>query len=122
VEAWTVRESLAGRYRLFINFGGKPYWCMFDYAVSPTHGNELAAIEITADADNVTQKWFPDIRQGMLRGFAEERERGREFVGIRIEVRKVHEHPIDTTARGCERYGASFVRDLLSSNAVPVVA
>jgi hypothetical protein len=95
---------------------------MFDYVVSPTHGHERPEIELSVGADDVSSRWFPHIRDGMLRGLAEERERGRELVGTRIEVQKVHEHQVDTTVRACERYGFSFVIDLMSGKAVPVVA
>ena len=122
MESWTVRESHGARYRLMINHGGQSYWCMFDYLVSPTPGNGQTEIELSADADAVSIKWFPHLRNGMLRGLVEERERGRELVGTRIEVQKVYEHSVDTTARGCETYGFNFVIDLMSGKAVPVVA
>jgi hypothetical protein len=49
----------------------------------------------------------------MLRGLEADRELGRVWSGVRVEVRKVYTHPTDTTARGCERYGFSFVLDEL---------
>ena len=41
-----------------------------------------------------------------------DREHGREWVGVQVEVRKIHTHAIATTEIGCERYGALFVSEL----------
>jgi hypothetical protein len=93
---------------------------MFDYAVLPVSDVCLLRIELSADADDVSRKWFPHLHQGMVRGLMEAQERGRQLVGARVEVQKVYEHSVDTTARGCERYGHSFVCDLIWNWAVPV--
>lgn len=122
MELWTVREPLSGRYRLMINFGGRPYWCMFDYAVLPVSDVHLVRIELSAGTDDVSRKWFPHLRQGMICGLMEAQERGRRLVGTRVEVQKVYEHSVDTTAHGCERYGHSFICDLIWKRAVQVDA
>jgi len=118
VERWTVTESFAGRHRPHIVHGGKPYWCMFDYAVSPVPECDGVEVCLAAGADEGTAEWFPHIRRGILRGYEAARNHGREPVGIRVEIRKVHTHPIDTTAPGCERYGYSFMVDLVQHRCV----
>jgi hypothetical protein len=75
-------------------------------------------IGLAGDADAVSAEWFPHLQQGMLRGLEAAREHGREWVGVRVEVRKVHTHPTDTTARGCERYGFEFALDELPRRGV----
>ena len=113
MERWTVAELSDGRYRLHINHGGTPFWCMFDFEVQPAPECGGVDVQLAADADSLSAEWFPYLRQGMLRGLEKAREHGREWAGVRVEVRKVHTHPTDTTARGCERYGFSFVLDEL---------
>lgn len=110
MERWTIAEPFDGRYRLHISFGGGGrFWCMFDFAVHPEPGTAGVEVELGAGADAASVEWFPHIRAGMLRGLQSERERGREWVGIRVEVRRVHTHPLDTTSNGCEYYGFHFV-------------
>jgi hypothetical protein len=46
------------------------------------------------------------------------REHGRAWAGVWVEVRQVHAHPTDTTARGCERYGFEFALDELPRRGV----
>jgi hypothetical protein len=108
VERWTIAEPSDGRYRLHINHGGTPYWCMFDFAVLPAPECSGVEVWLAADADPVSAEWFPHLRRGMLRGLEAAREHGRGWVGVQVEVRKVHAHPTDTTARGCERYEFEF--------------
>jgi hypothetical protein len=91
---------------------------MFDFAVRPAPECGGVEIGLTADADPVSAEWFPHLRQGMLRGLETAREHGREWAGVRVEVRKVHTHPIDTTTRGCERYGFEFALDELPRRGV----
>jgi hypothetical protein len=38
--------------------------------------------------------------------------------GVRVEVAKIHTHPVDTTAQGCERYGSMFIVQLGRHRAV----
>lgn len=118
MERLTVAECSDGRFRLIVNHGGSPYWCMFDFAVLPVPGE--VHIVLSADAEDVSAEWFPHIRQGMLRGLEAARENGREWIGVRIEIRKIHTHPIATSPRGCERYGFMFVFDELPRRGVPV--
>lgn len=118
VERWTITEPSDGRYHLHINHGGTPYWCMFDFAVRPAPGCDGVEFALAADADSVSAEWFPHLRRGMLRGLATAREHGRVWAGARVEVRKVHTHPTDTTAVGCERYGFSFAFDELPHRGV----
>jgi hypothetical protein len=118
VERWTIAEPSDGRYRLHINHGGTPYWCMFDFAILPAPDRVGVEFALAIQADSVSAEWFPHLHRGMLRGLETAREYGREWVGVRIEVRRVHTHPTDTTARGCERYGFSFVLDELWSRGV----
>ena len=120
MERWTLGQLLAGRYRLHIQFGGRPFWCMFDYAVTPAPESEAVEIALANVADLVSVEWFPHLKRGMEQGLAEAEQRGRRLVGVRITVQKVHEHPTDTTAYGCERYGWSFADDLVWHRAVPV--
>ena len=112
MDRWTIQEPFSGQYRLMINHGGSPFWCMMDFAVWPEHISEEVTIS-TIDADDVTLKWFPYLRLGMLRGLAKARDSGAEWSGIRIEIQKIYAHPIDTTAQGCENYGFSFILDRL---------
>jgi hypothetical protein len=86
---------------------------MFDFSVR--HAPECGGVELglAADADAVSAEWFPHLRQGIVRGLETAREHGREWDGVRVEVRKVHAHPINTTARWCERYGFEFALDEL---------
>jgi len=118
VERWTVAEPSDGRFRRHINHGGTPYWCMFDFAVLPAP--ECCGVEVALadDADPVTAEWFPHRRRGILRGLEVAREHSREWAGARVEVRKVHTHATDTTARGCERYGFEFAVDELPRRSV----
>ena len=69
-------------------------------------------IALAASADDVSVEWFPHLRRGMLRGAEWDHERGVEWAGVRVEIRKIYTHPIDTTARGCEFHGVSFIGDL----------
>jgi len=93
---------------------------MFDFAVLPAPECSAVEVWLAADADPVSAEWFPCLQRGMLRGLATAREHGREWFGVRIEVRKVHTHPTDTTARGCESYGFSFALDELPRRGVPI--
>lgn len=108
---------------MHINFGGSErYWCMFDFAVSPNSSGGAVEVELAADADVDTIKWFPYIQRGMMRGLEGVREDGCELVGIRIVVYKIHTHEIDTTEKGCERYGAMFVGFELRHRTVSIPA
>src|SRR5689334_18483656 len=62
VERWTLKELLTGRYRLHIQFGGRPFWCMFDYAAAPTQGSEAVEIVLADGADLVSAIWFPPLK------------------------------------------------------------
>ena len=119
MERWTIAKLLSGRFRLHIQFGGRPFWCMFDYAVTPVPEVEAVAIVLAAGPDLVSAEWFPHLRRGIVRGLAEAEKRGRRLIGVRVTVRKFYEHPTDTTAYGCERYGRSFAHDLVWHQAVP---
>ena len=120
MERRTVLEPLEGRYRLHIQFGGRPYWCMFDYVVSPQVDDGVEIVLAATAPDAVSSHWFPHIRKGMIRGLAEAEERGRRLVGVRIEVQKVFQHDVDTTEQGCERYGSSFMTSLIWDRSAPV--
>ena len=116
MEQWTVSEPFEGLFRMHINFGGsEPFWCMFDFAVSPDASLREVDVKLAADADAETVKWFIPLRRGIMRAVARQREEGREYVGIRIVVSKIHAYDIDTTEKGCERYGAMFVASTLNS-------
>jgi hypothetical protein len=118
VERWTIAEPSDGRYRLHINHGGRPDWCMFEFAVLPAPASSEVEVGLAADADPASAEWFPHLRRGMLRGLAAAREHGRKWAGARVEVRKVHTHPVDTTAHGCERYAFTFVVEELPARGV----
>jgi hypothetical protein len=120
MERWTLTQSFSGRYRLHIQFGGRPFWCMFDYAAAPEPLSEGVEITLADGADRVSADWFPHLKRGMEQGLAEAEQRGRRLVGVRVTVQKIHEHPVDTTAYGCERYGCSFTNALVWHRAVPV--
>jgi hypothetical protein len=120
VERWTIAEPSHGRNRLHINYGGRPYWCMFDFAVVPAPGTDGVEVGLAADADAASAEWSPHLRRGMLRGLEADREQGREWVAVRVEVRKIHAHPVDTTVRGCERYGFTFILEELPARGVPL--
>jgi hypothetical protein len=93
---------------------------MFDYSATPAPGAEAVEILLADGADLVSAGWFPHLKRGMERGLAEAEQRGRQLVGVRVTVQKVHEHPTDTTEYGCERYGRSFTSDLIWHLSVPV--
>lgn len=112
MERRTIVEPHADRFRMHINFGGRPFWCMFDYAVEPAPGREGMRVVMAAGADQDTVRWFDDLRRGMETGWAELQRDGLLLTGVRVVVTKIHAHPIDTTAAGCERYGRAFVMDL----------
>ncbi|WP_020475680.1 hypothetical protein [Zavarzinella formosa] len=118
MERWTITEASDGRYRLHINHGGKPFWCMFDFTVRPAPGCDGVEFVLASDADPMSAEWFPHLHRGMLCGLDTARVHGRVWAGARVEVRKVHTHPIDTTARGCEFYGFNFVLDVLPCRGV----
>lgn len=120
MERWTIAKPSDGRYRRHINHGGAPYWCMFDFAVRPVPDCGGVGVELAADADPVSAKWFAHLRQGILRGLEAARAHGREWAGMRVEVCKVHAHPTDTTPLGCERYGFTFVHDELPHHGVQI--
>jgi len=121
MEQWTISEPHTDRFRLSIDFGGRPYWCMFDYIVAPVPACEGIEIVIRADPNADTEQWFPDLKRGMEMGWASLREEsGQLLTGVRITVTKIHTHPVDTTARGCERYGWAFIVELVRSRAVQV--
>jgi hypothetical protein len=113
MERWTITEPFAGKFRRRINFGGRPFWCMFDYSVSPAPEHGGVEITLADESDATSAQWFPWIRQGMVRGLDTARQHGREFVGVCVIVRKVYTHPVDSTERGCESYGFAFVIDEL---------
>jgi hypothetical protein len=51
VEQCTIPEPITGRFRLLINFGGRAFWCMFDYAARPAPRVDGVGVEITRAAD-----------------------------------------------------------------------
>lgn len=114
MQRYTIAERLEGRYRLHINHGGQPFWCMFDYVISPDSQSGDAEIHLATGADSETIVWFAHLRRGMLAGLERASIYGQQWVGVRIEVRKVFSHPIDTTAQACEYYGLRFVHEELS--------
>ena len=119
MERWTITERLADRFRLSINFGGRAFWCMFDYIASADP--EVDGIEVltSATVDSDTAEWFPHIKRGMEEGREQlKKHYGRLLTGVRIEVTKIHTHPIDTTVHGCERYGSEFIVQLGRNHAV----
>ncbi len=120
MEHWTIPEPLVGRFRLHIQFGGQPFWCMFDYVLTPAPLNEPVEVTLAEGADFVSQEWFPHIRRGIVRGLAEAEERVRELVGVRVEIQKVYDHLVDTTSQGCELYGQRFADDLVWRRSLPV--
>jgi hypothetical protein len=81
---------------------------MFDYRMRPAPECVGMEIALAVGADAVTAELFPHLSRGMFRGLTSEIEQGRVWTGVRVEVQKIHTHPIDTTAQGCERYGFSF--------------
>lgn len=108
MERWTIHQPSAGRYSLRINHGGERFWCMFDYRLQPLPEFDGVKVQLTTDADTESAEWFPHLRLGILRGMDVMRERNCVWVGIRVEVCKIHTHITDTTARSCEYYGFSF--------------
>lgn len=92
---------------------------MFDYAIAPVPGQEGFKVVAGADADEETVRWFPDLKRGMEAGWLILQERYARFLnGVRVEVTKIHTHPVDTTAQGCERYGSMFIEQLGRDRAV----
>jgi hypothetical protein len=114
----TLSKAFAGHYRPIVEHGGRPTWCSFEFAMSPLPECKTIEVSIAADADGKTVEWFPHIQRGMLRECAALRDEGSELSGIRVEIRKIHTHAIDTTAACCERYGRDFVLQLLRHHCV----
>lgn len=86
---------------------------MFDYVVTPDPGVEEMTVAIVVNADAETVIWFPHIERGMQDGCKVLLDQyGRSLSGVRIEVKKVHSHPVDTNAEVCKRYGSQFVVNL----------
>jgi hypothetical protein len=120
VERWKIPDVLAGRYRRHINFGGRGYWCMFDYTARPASGLDTLMVEVAEGADADTARWFPHLKRGMESGWRVLQDHyGRLLVGVRVEVTKVYAHLVDTTPLGCERYGSEFIEGLGRFRAVP---
>lgn len=117
---WTMTKPTEGQYRLCINHGGKPFWCMFDYAVLLAPECDGVEIGLANDADAISAEWFPHLQRGMLQGLARLHESDDELFGMRVEIRKIYTHLTDTTARGCESYGRSFVWDVLRCGSVQI--
>lgn len=120
MQRWTVMESFTGRYRRLINHGGLSFWCMFDYSVTLDPEANAVVVSLNSEADSKSQEWFPHLHRGIMRGCEMSTERGRELMGIRIEISKIYTHPIDTTADSCEQYGLHFILDEVDSRSVPV--
>jgi hypothetical protein len=118
VERWTIPSPSSGRYRLHVNHGGSGFWCMFDYVLCP--GPECAGVEVylSKGADASSVNWFPHLRKGMFAGIESACDQGIEWVFLRIEVQKIYSHPNDTTVRGCEYYGSSFIGSVLQTRGV----
>ena len=120
VERWTINESFDGHYRPYVKHGGRSFWCAFDYAVLVAPQIAKLVIELVSGASPESVKWFPDLHRGMLRGCEALQKQGRELIGIRIEVRDIHVHPIDTTAHACEYYGQSFILSTFTESACEI--
>ena len=105
----------SGKYKLHINSGGsEKFWCAFDYTVRRLDGEGDFIVEIGADPDDSTVRWFPSLRKGMETTFVELIPSKGFDVGFCVTIGKIYSHPVDTTEKGCEYYGASFVRSFLS--------
>lgn len=113
MEQWTCAEPTTGRFNPHINHGGMPFWCMFDYAIRPAPKCGGIEFVLAEDADPDSRQWYPHLLQGFERGLEAERDRGHIWVGVEVEIRKIHTHPNVTTVSGCEFYGASFVCHVL---------
>lgn len=120
MERWTIAEPFEGRYRRIINFGGRGYWCMFDFVVRPDVSCDRVEVELADSSDAESVEWFPHLRRGMLRAVDEVLASGRKWVGVRVVVRKVYTHSVDTTAYGCEQYGHAFVYHKLEDRGVRI--
>jgi hypothetical protein len=86
---------------------------MFDFAIQPAPELRGVLVELATNADALSAEWFPHLRRGMTEGLEAARERGREWIGLRIEVRRIHIHLVATTADACDRYGRRFIVDRL---------
>ena len=113
MEYWTIYEPLEGRYRLLINFGGRGFWCEFDYLVLHAEGLEGVEVVHPATPDGELRTWFPSISRGIDRAIQTFREKGRLIVMFHIEITKVYTHPVSTTEHGCESYGFRFFHDIV---------
>lgn len=83
---------------------------MFDYAAIPAPEVEGIHITTSSNADSVTVRWFPDLLRGMEAGWMMLQEHyARLLTGVRVEIRKIYEHQVDTTSIGCEYYGKMFI-------------
>ena len=95
---------------------------MFDYVVTPVPAVDGVEIVVGSAADADTAKWFPDLKRGMEAGWVSlQKHDGHILSGVRVEVTKIHAHPMDTTACGCERYGRIFIIELGRHRAIRVM-
>lgn len=102
-------------------------WCSFDYVLRPDPTVPGIEVQIGDAPDEVTVKWFPDIRRGMEKGRQVLLDhRGRELVGVLITITKIYAHDIATTSWACERYASQFIyglgRGWYGMESVPVTA
>jgi hypothetical protein len=94
---------------------------MSDDAAAPAPGVDGIDTTVVEAADAATAAWFPHIRRGAEDGQRSLLEHyGRRLVGVRIEVTRVHAHPVATTASACRRYGREFILSLGRHRSVPI--
>jgi hypothetical protein len=123
MERYMLAEPFSGRYRRSINHGGPPYWCEFDYIVTPAAGVDGIDVVCPRALDRPSATYFPHVKRGMKEGWETLKRTGRHLTGVRVEIVKIYVHPSDTlenSARGCRNYGQSFVVDLGTYHCVQV--
>jgi hypothetical protein len=120
MEKWTITRTIEDVFTMCINTGGRGMWTRFVYRVEPDPAIATLDVRLAQDANPVTQKWFADVKRGMMNGHEVSRRRGRELVNLMITVLRIDEHPIDTHAYVCEWYGRQFVSDLAFWNTAAI--
>jgi hypothetical protein len=115
MDRFTVLKIESGGYRVKKNAAPESKWFVwFDYVIDPDEHVSGVAVQIGPDPDDSTKRWFEDIARGIQLETARIAElKQRELFGIRITIRKVISHDIDTSPRGCESAGRQLVYDFL---------
>ena len=104
-----LHEVIAGNFAPKTDCGGRPSWVAIEYQASSPADCRSVDVVLAPTQDDATQRWYPHVRAGLI-----DAARNSEGVAFRVEIIKVAEHPVDTTAQSCARIGAALFRMLSS--------